>query len=90
METFIPMKQHIFSSLVEEMSLVFADMAHLSFCFIMLEVFSFEMFLQWSTEIEIARHKVWSEWWMGKTFPTACREVRWHFGAHTVLLFFRP
>jgi ectoine hydroxylase-related dioxygenase (phytanoyl-CoA dioxygenase family) len=31
--------------------------------------FSFAVLLEWSKKVEVAMHKIWTTWWMGKTFP---------------------
>jgi hypothetical protein len=41
----------------------------------MSEVVPFEVLLQRSTELEIARCKVWAEWWMRKMLPAVCGEL---------------
>jgi hypothetical protein len=59
--------------------------AHFSFQFILMsEMFSFKACLQWSTEVNITTGKLWAIWWIGKTFPAACRDVVYGIFGHAV------
>jgi hypothetical protein len=75
-ETFVSATHHLFLSQgLKIRAQSFHPLAHCGFHLtIMTEMFLFEVLLQWSDEVEFARHNFQDVWWMGKTFPveTAC------------------